>query len=81
MTLDMGEARNWSRERIKFEIETRRQDIHDLQQELSDIRMEYAEDPEGWGGSFPIGLDSLPNQIGSLQIEITTLRDIMRSKL
>jgi len=81
MALDTDEAKTWSTERVKFEIETRRQDIQDLQEELSDIRMEYAEDPDGWGGSYPVGLDSLPYRIGKLQEEITELREIMRSKL
>jgi hypothetical protein len=81
VALDSEEAKNWSTERIKFEIETRRQDMRDAQQELSDIRMEFAEDPDSWGGSHPCGLDSIPNQIERLQKEIATLRDIMRSKL
>lgn len=81
MGLDLGEAKTWSIERIKFEIETRRQDIQDLQQELSDIRMEYAEDPDTPGGGYPEGLDTIPTAIANIQQEINLLREIIRSKL
>jgi len=81
MALDSGEVRTWSIERLKFEIETRRHDIQDLQQELSDIRMEYAEDPYTPGGGYPGGLDSIPNEIGNIQREISLLKEIIRSKL
>lgn len=81
MALDISEARGWSIERMKFEIETRRQDVQDLQRELSDLRLEYAEDPDSWHGSYPGGLDFLPRDISKLQNEIESLRELMRSKL
>lgn len=82
MALDVTEAKSWSMERLKFEIETRRQDIQDIQRELSDIRREYEEDPDSWGpGGYPGALDFMPRDIGNLQSEIEKLREIVRSKI
>jgi len=81
MALNVGEAKTWPMGRLKFEIGTRRQDIKNIQKELSGIR-ECEEDPDSCGtGRHPYALDFMPRDINNLQAEIRELREVIRSKV
>ena len=92
--MNLDEARAWSIERLKFEVEVLEKKQYDkLDRELRDIAEDYYnETPQTNPGAFdrdgnrtadgaPWVLSSYPAQLERMQEQIDALRDIIRNKL
>ena len=91
--LDLNEARTWSVERLKFEIDVLEKEWRDIQHDLDRISEDYYnETPETNPGAFdrdgyrlacaaPGVLSTYPQIIDRKKDEIEQLRNIIRSKL
>lgn len=81
MSFSIDEAKKWSLERLRFELDTLREELRSQKADLRHLEMEYELNPSDWGGSYPVGLDSIPREINRIKDKIQALEDIIRSKL
>lgn len=81
MRFNAEEAKFWSVDRLKFEIDTRRQQIAEMQRDYADLDAEYERNPGAWQGDMPAGLTYIPRGIDRLRSEIGQLENIIRAKL
>ena len=67
MGFSIYEARTWSLERLRFELDTLREELRSQEADLRHLEMEYDLNPGDWGGSYPVGLDSIPKGIDNIK--------------
>ncbi len=91
--ININEAKNWSVDRLRFEIETLERKYDELRTELREIQEDYYNDtPKTNPSAFdslgmrtaagaPIGLSSIPRELEHIKKQINALRDIVRSEL
>ncbi len=74
--VELSEAKNWSVQRLQFEINTLEREIDKCREELRDL-----EDYEDDGRGAPVGIEVNYRRIANHEETIEKLRNIIRAKL
>jgi|WetSurMetagenome_2_1015567.scaffolds.fasta_scaffold43901_2 hypothetical protein len=81
MDFSFSEAKGWSIERLRFELDNLRHELRDKESELRYLEREFNRSPGDWGGSHPIGLDTVPVEMEKIREKIELINNIIRHRL
>jgi hypothetical protein len=81
MEFSYSEAKEWSIERLRFELDNLRHELREKESELRYLEREFDRSPGDWGGSHPIGLDTVPIEMAEIKKNIERINNIIRQKL